>query len=143
VKNLNQKKGKIPSYHTPGSIGLDVPTRDGFTLMPGELKRVDTGLQFNLPEDIYIDLRNKSGLAAKSVDLKGCLVDSDYRGNVFVIMHNFGSKPVDFIEGQNIAQIVFVKRIFVELEPVLDFTNDDFEDCNERGDTAGFKRIYL
>jgi dUTP pyrophosphatase len=106
----------LPSYQTEGSAGLDVCANlvfgdraAGFVLQPGERRLVPTGLRVEIPEGYEIQMRPRSGLALKQgltlVNTPGT-IDSDYRGEIGVILINHGAQPVTVTHGMRIAQMV-------------------------------------
>ncbi|RYG46466.1 dUTP diphosphatase [bacterium] len=98
-----------PTYATPGAAGMDVRCMEAFALAPGEQKAVPTGLRFAVPEGYEIQARPRSGLAMKHgiamVNAPGT-IDSDFRGEVQVLLINLGSDVVTFDKGDRIAQFV-------------------------------------
>lgn len=114
VKVLDHGKGlKLPSYETAGSAGMDlraaVPNGKPVTLKPGQRQMIKTGLSIALPDSFEAQIRPRSGLAAKygvtCLNTPGT-IDSDYRGEIKVILINHGD--VDFViqRGERIAQMV-------------------------------------
>ena len=122
VKRLDSKV-KIPQYKTSGSSGMDLMAfvKNSIKIEPNTLELVPTGLSVAIPEDLEIQIRPRSGLAAKSsisvLNTPGT-IDSDYRGVLKVILFNHGNK--DFIVNNNdrIAQMVLTPVIKMELEEV-------------------------
>ena len=122
VKRLDSKV-KIPQYKTSGSSGMDLMAfvKNSIKIEPNTLELVPTGLSVAIPEDLEIQIRPRSGLAAKSsisvLNTPGT-IDSDYRGELKVILFNHGNK--DFIVNNNdrIAQMVLTPVIKMELEEV-------------------------
>ena len=122
VKRLDSKV-KIPQYKTSGSSGMDLMAfvKNSIKIEPNTLELVPTGLSVAIPEDLEIQIRPMSGLAAKSsisvLNTPGT-IDSDYRGELKVILFNHGNK--DFIINNNdrIAQMVLTPVIKMELEEV-------------------------
>lgn len=123
-----------PQYQTPGSAGLDLATTIDFGLQPGEYRTIPTGLSIALPQGYEAQVRPRSGLAAKHgigmVNAPGT-IDSDYRGQIHVILINHGQNYVEFRKGDRIAQMVISPVIQVEL------VQFDQLDETERG-TGGF-----
>lgn len=121
VKVVN-RSGTIPSYKTAGAAGADLSSAQELILMPGQYRAVDTGLSFEIPEDYECQIRARSGLAANHgvTVLNGVgTVDSDFRGNVKVILINHGQLPFAIRKGDRIAQAVFApvtRATFVEAE---------------------------
>jgi dUTP pyrophosphatase len=111
---------ELPRYETDGAAGMDLRADEPFALAPGERRVVPTGLALELPPGYEGQVRPRSGLAARSgialVNAPGT-VDSDYRGEVKVIVVNLGQEPVSFARGDRIAQLVVapVARARIEL----------------------------
>ena len=122
VKRLDTKV-KIPEYKTIGSSGMDLMAfiENSIKILPNTLELIPTGLSIAIPEDLEIQIRPRSGLAAKSsitvLNTPGT-IDSDYRGEIKIILFNHGNK--DFIVNNNdrIAQMVLTPVIKMEIEEV-------------------------
>jgi dUTP pyrophosphatase len=103
----------LPAPATSGSAGFDVCSAEtDFTLASGERRAVGTGLVFELPLGFEMQVRPRSGLALKhGITLPNApgTIDSDYRGELKIIMHNLGSDPVEIRRGDRIAQLVFAR----------------------------------
>ena len=106
----------LPRYETPGSAGADVRANlpeaaraAGLTLAPGARAIVPSGLRVEIPEGYEIQVRPRSGLAAKHgvtlVNTPGT-IDSDYRGPLGILMINLGAEPFTVAHGDRIAQLV-------------------------------------
>ena len=99
----------LPSYATHGAAGMDVVAAEDLDLMPGQRHAVATGFKVAIPEGYEIQVRPRSGLALKhgiSVPNTPGTIDSDYRGELKVIMINHGSEPFPIRRGERIAQLV-------------------------------------
>ncbi|MCR5612382.1 dUTP diphosphatase [Treponema sp.] len=126
----------IPQYKTKGAAGADICAHlsESITLKPMERFAVPTGLFFEIPEGFEIQVRPRSGLAIKNgitcLNTPGT-IDSDYRGEVKVILVNLGTEDFVINNGDRIAQIV--------VSPVTlgNFVITDKLDETERG-TGGF-----
>ena len=122
VKRLDTKV-KIPEYKTIGSSGMDLMAfiENSIKILPNTLELIPTGLSIAIPEDLEIQIRPRSGLAAKSsitvLNTPGT-IDSDYRGEIKIILFNHGNK--DFIVNNNdrIAQMILTPVIKMEIEEV-------------------------
>ena len=121
----------LPSRGSVGSVGLDLRSVDKVTVNPGERKLVDTGLAFVLPAGTYGRLAPRSSLSCKGIDVKAGVIDPDYRGEVKVLLYNFGTEPFTFDEGTRIAQLILEKVTFANVEEILEL------DDTARGD-GGF-----
>lgn len=110
VKRLPHGEGlELPKYATPGAAGMDVLSAEDVVLEPGMRHPVATGLAVAIPDGFEIQVRPRSGLALKhgvSVPNTPGTIDSDYRGELKVIMINFGSEPFAIHRGDRIAQLV-------------------------------------
>ena len=111
VKRLPHFEGlTLPAYATAGAAGMDVLAAENVTLAPGERWPVATGLALAIPHGYEIQVRPRSGLALKhgiSVPNAPGTIDSDYRGELKVILINHGQTPFEVRRGDRIAQLVF------------------------------------
>jgi dUTP pyrophosphatase len=98
-----------PSYASAGAAGLDVVAAETVTLVPGARHAVATGFAIAIPEGYEVQVRPRSGLALKygitCLNTPGT-IDSDYRGEIRVILANLGQEPFDVVRGERIAQLV-------------------------------------
>ena len=99
----------IPARATEHAAGLDVVAAEDLTLEPGQRHAVATGFAIAIPEGYEVQVRPRSGLALKHgitcLNAPGT-IDSDYRGEVKVILANLGSEPFEVRRGERIAQLV-------------------------------------
>jgi len=118
----------LPRYETAGSAGLDLRADEPVTLAPGERRLVPTGLAIELPHGHEGQVRPRSGLALRlgvgMVNAPGT-IDSDYRGEVGVILVNHGQEPVSFARGERIAQLVIAPVVRAELVLVEELAGSD------------------
>jgi len=125
---------KPPEYATPGSAGMDLRSVETFELQPMERRLARTGLRIAVPEGYEAQVRPRSGLALKHglsmVNTPGT-IDSDYRGELGVILINLGQEVVKISAGDRIAQLVICPVARVEITVVEDL------DDTERGE-GGF-----
>jgi dUTP pyrophosphatase len=110
LRRLPHSEGlPLPTYASDGAAGLDVVAAESLTLEPGERHAVATGFAIAIPEGFEVQVRPRSGLALKNgitcLNTPGT-IDSDYRGEVKVILANLGDQPFEVIRGERIAQIV-------------------------------------
>ena len=111
VKVYNGSNNELPKYETIGSAGMDVRA-DILTpevLLPGKSAIIPTGLFVEIPQGYEIQVRSRSGLAAKKqvFVLNGIgTIDSDYRNGIGVILMNLGAEPFTINPGDRIAQLV-------------------------------------
>jgi len=113
----------LPSYATVGSAGMDLyaAVTSEVTIQPSETLLVPTGYSIELPEGIEAEVRPRSGLAIKHqigiLNSPGT-IDSDYRGEIKVILTNFGKEPFTIRRGDRIAQLVVHRYVRVAWEEV-------------------------
>tara|TARA_B100000945_G_scaffold254498_1_gene211614 strand:+ start:1015 stop:1452 length:438 start_codon:yes stop_codon:yes gene_type:complete len=122
VKKLNSKV-KLPEYKTKGSSGMDLMAfiDTPIKILPNTLEIIPTGLYIAIPEDLEIQIRPRSGLAAKfkiAVLNTPGTIDSDYRGEIKIILFNHGNKEFIVNNNDRIAQMVLTPIIKMVLEEV-------------------------
>ena len=109
VKIINKSKHELPKYKTPGSAGADLRANidEPVRLQPGERALVPTGIHIELPVGYEGQVRGRSGNAIKlGVVAHLGTIDSDYRGDIGVIIFNNGYEPVEINDGDRIGQLV-------------------------------------
>lgn len=125
----------LPATATAGSAGHDVCSAEpDFVLEPGARRAVATGLVFELPLGIEMQVRPRSGLALKhgvTVANAPGTIDPDYRGELKVILQNTGADPVEIRRGDRVAQLVFARYERPLIQETLELSE------TARG-TAGF-----
>ena len=124
IKKLSSEV-KLPSYKTTGASGMDLMAfiRSSVTIKPKSSILIPTGLSLAFSEDYEIQIRPRSGLAAKnniSVLNTPGTIDSDYRGEIKVIVYNHGSEDFIINNGDRIAQMILMPVIKMELEETSD-----------------------
>mgnify|MGYP001203051912 FL=1 len=126
VKILIKKTSKeviTPKYKTDGSSGVDLSAflDKEVVIKPNSSELIPTGLQVAIPKDLEIQIRPRSGLAAKEnigvLNSPGT-IDSDYRGELKIILFNHGNKDFIINNGDRIAQMVLVPILKMEFEEV-------------------------
>ncbi len=122
----------LPAYATEHSAGMDVVSAESLVLAPGARHAVATGFAVAIPEGYEVQVRPRSGLALKHgitcLNTPGT-IDSDYRGEVRVILANLGGEPFEIVRGERIAQLVPA--------PVLRARFEEVEDLGETARGAG------
>lgn len=136
VKIINKSNNALPEYQTSGAAGMDIRAfvPSDIKIKPGEVKLVPTGLYLEIPNGYEIQVRARSGLALKnSIGVANGIgtIDSDYRGELCVILVNFGQDEFVVKNGDRIAQMVLNKY-----EPI-EFVVDEELSSTERGE-GGF-----
>ena len=126
VKILIKKTNKeviTPKYKTDGSSGVDLSAflEKKVVIKPNSSELIPTGLQVAIPEELEIQIRPRSGLAAKkSIGVLNSpgTIDSDYRGELKIILFNHGKEDFIINNGDRIAQMVLVPIVKMEFEEV-------------------------
>lgn len=108
----------LPAYATAGAAGFDLPAAEALTLPAGEHRLVKTGFAMAIPPGFEAQVRPRSGLAAKHgvtvLNAPGT-IDSDYRGEIGVILVNHGRQPFLVERGMRIAQVVVAAVVQAKL----------------------------
>jgi dUTP pyrophosphatase len=127
---VNKSDNPLPHYATEGSSGMDIRAyiNDAITLKPQERTLVPTGLFIELPFGYEAQIRPRSGLAIKQgitcLNTPGT-IDSDYRGEIKIILINLSQEEQSINSGDRIAQMVIQKTEQVKLEPVTILTETE------------------
>ena len=133
LKRLGHGEGlPLPAYATQGAAGMDIVSAENVTLSPGERHPVATGLSVAIPLGYEIQVRPRSGLALKhgiAVPNTPGTIDSDYRGELKVILINHGTESFVIERGDRVAQLV--------LAPVVQAVWDEVEELDSTGRGAG------
>ncbi len=128
IKIINKSKHEIPTYETKGSAGMDLRANieESITLKPLDRVIVKTGLFIALPVGFEAQVRPRSGLAAKKgitvLNAPGT-IDSDYRGEIGVILVNISNEEFHIKDGERIAQLVIAKHeqiTWTEVEKLIE-----------------------
>jgi len=129
VKRLPHGEGlDLPRYATAGAAGMDVLSAEEVTLAPGARHPVATGLSVAIPPGYEIQVRPRSGLALKhgiSVPNTPGTIDSDYRGELKVILINHGAEPFPIHRGDRIAQLVLAPVTVAQWYEVMELDDTD------------------
>jgi dUTP pyrophosphatase len=134
-----------PTRANPSDAGLDVyfspedPSEMMATIKPGQSMVLPTGLKFGVPHGYMLEVKNRSGVAAKRGLLVGaCVIDSGYDGEVFINLHNVGAEEQHILPGTKIAQVVMVPVVHFR---AVETTQDNLYNwypitISDRGDGA-------
>lgn len=123
----------LPKYQTSGSAGMDIHSNVDKVMRSGEIFGVPTGFKIAIPEGYELQIRPRSGLARRGLTMPNSpgTIDSDFRGEVLVLMINLSNQDIEIKKGDRIAQAVLKRFEKSELEEV-----EELEDT-ERG-SGGF-----
>lgn len=143
VKRLSHGEGlPLPAYATSGAAGMDVVSAEEVTIAPGARHAVATGLAVAIPAGYEIQVRPRSGLALKhgvTVPNTPGTIDSDYRGELKVILINLGTEPFTVARGDRVAQLVLAPVVQAAWDEVaeLDATTRGAGGFGSTGGHAG------
>ena len=114
-------RAKIPCRKSDGAAGYDLQGIEDMRIPSGERRLISTGLSMKIPEGLYGHIAPRSGLALKKgLSVGAGVIDSDYRGDIGVLLFNQGSEDVNIQIGDRIAQIIFEKIAVPEVEEVTE-----------------------
>ena len=139
IKKLNEK-ARIPTYGSEFAAGADLYAclDADVTIAPAETLLIHTGLAMQIPEGLVGLIYARSGLASKkglAPANKVGVIDSDYRGEIMVALHNHGTIPQTISDGERIAQIVFAPYYAAEFS-VVDELDDTTRGAGGFGSTG-------
>ena len=129
IKRLS-KEVSLPKYETSGSSGMDLAAYidSNININPGQTAIIPTGLALSIPKGFEVQIRPRSGLAAKqkiSVLNTPGTIDADYRGEIKVILINLGPEPFKVEKGLRIAQMVVCPIVQAQLKEVDDLSETE------------------
>ena len=129
IKRLS-KEVLLPKYETSGSSGMDLVANieANMNIDPGKTAIIPTGLALSIPKGFEVQIRPRSGLAAKqkiSVLNTPGTIDSDYRGEIKVILINLGHEPFKVEKGLRVAQMVVCPIVQARLKEVDDLSETE------------------
>ena len=144
IRRLPNGEGlALPAYATHGAAGMDVLSAEDLTLAPGQRYAVATGFALAIPEGYEIQVRPRSGLAFKyGITLPNTpgTIDSDYRGELKILLVNYGEEPFPIKRGDRIAQLVLAPVTLAQWQEV-DFLDGTLRGEGGFGSTGGHARL--
>ena len=146
IKKLNSRV-QIPNYKTDGSSGMDLMAfiKNSIIIKPQESALIPTGISIAIPENTEVQVRPRSGLAAKSsisvLNTPGT-IDSDYRGEIKIILFNHSKEEFIINNNDRIAQMVLMPIIKAEFEEVEDLPKT-LRGSGGFGSTGKWKKIWI
>ncbi len=138
MKFTKVRNVKTPTYGTDGSAGLDfyIPSDQEFELRPGESINIPSGIKMIIPKGYAGIFFNKSGVAVKGLLVGACVVDSDYRGEVHLNIHNVSQSIRYFSAGQKLVQMLITPVFHVP--SLLEIKEDEFNQSSTQRGEGGF-----
>jgi dUTP pyrophosphatase len=144
VKRLPHGEGlALPAYATSGAAGMDVVSAEDVTLAPGARHAVATGLSMAIPAGFEIQVRPRSGLALKhgiTVPNTPGTIDSDYRGELKIILINHGAEDFAIARGDRVAQLVLAPVVQAAWQEVAEL-DETVRGAGGFGSTGGHKQL--
>lgn len=141
MKFIKCREVKSPARGTPESAGLDffIPQNEydeSIVIRPGESVNIPSGIKMIIPKGKAGIFFNKSGVGVKGVIVGACVVDSDYRGEVHLNVHNVSNEEVEFRPGQKLVQMLLID---VDLVSPEEITKEEFtKESNTIRGSGGF-----
>lgn len=126
VKRIGEHALPLPSRASYGAAGFDLMAADGVAVYPGQRVVIPTGFAWSIPPAWVGMIRPRSGLAVKhGLDVLAGVVDSDYRGEVKVVLINHGERALEFQQGDRIAQMVIQPVVTLEACEVAELADTE------------------
>lgn len=115
---------KIPTMGTSGSAGIDffVPNDCNSTLMPNQSELIPSGIKVNIPDGYYLHGANKGSIGSKGLVLGACIIDNDFKGEIFIDIHNISNKILYITPGMKLAQFILLPFEHVDL---IEYESED------------------
>ncbi len=123
IKKLHPD-AKIPSHNNEHAAGFDIYSVEDVILYPNETKAVSTGIAVEIPEGKVLLLWDSSGMGFKGIHRFSGVLDSDYRGEIKVVLHNHTKEPYKIQKGDRIIQAI-----------IQDYYKAEFQNTNELSET--------
>ena len=126
IAKLNPE-AELPKYKTDGASGMDLYSIESAEINPGEIKIVKTGIAIEIPKGYEGQVRPRSGLAVKGITVVNTpgTIDSDYRGEIMVILTNLGKEKFVVNKKDRIAQLIINKYEKANLVEVKELSNTE------------------
>jgi dUTP pyrophosphatase len=128
---------KIPTRAYGGNAGLDIYADGYYSLFPGDITEVKTGIKIQIPKGYVGLIWNKSGLAKLEIHTVGGVIDSGYRGEIIILVKNLSEDIFNITKGQQIAQILIQK-----VEPLEIVENKIYDDTDRCGNGFGSSGLF-
>ncbi len=124
IKKLHPS-AKIPIYASEGAAGFDIYSVEDVSILPGETKAVGSGIAVEVPEGKVLEIWDRGGMGFRGIHRFAGVVDSDYRGEIKIVLNNSTKETFEIKKGERIAQGM-----------IKDFYKAEFEEVGELEDTA-------
>lgn len=125
---LMQYGTRIPTKANPFAACFDIYSAADVLLKAGKTTKIPTNIKIESPETHHIQLYSRSSMAKRNIIVVGGVIDTDYRGEIFVMLHNSSDSDYQIVESDRIAQFKFVENIDAKFKVVDELS------CTERAD---------
>ena len=115
IKKL-KKDAKLPKYHHPGDVGMDLYSMDEYTIAPGEKHYFYHGFALEFPEGYAAIIKDKSSISKAGLHTMGGVFDAGFRGEYNTLLVNLSNEPYTVETGDKVAQLVIFPVVIAELE---------------------------
>ncbi len=105
----------FPKQATPSSVGFDFKSPEDFTFESFKPYKINLGFRLDMPDDTFCQLNLRSSIGSKGVILLANTIDPDYKNDIFLSLMCLAGEPISFKKGQRIGQLIFSKRLLVQL----------------------------
>ena len=134
VNIMTKDNAKLPEAKSNGAAGFDIFSNNKYTILPGEIVKISTGVALEMPSGYWAKIEGRSGLALKGLTPIGGVIDNDYRGEIHVILINLGKNVVHIFRHVRIAQLTFTKQIQPRFQVSYNLSNTE-RGCKGFGST--------
>ena len=117
IKKLKEN-AKLPKYHHPGDVGMDLYSMEEYTIAPGERHFFYHGFALEFPEGYAAIVKDKSSISKAGLHTMGGVFDAGFRGEYNTLLVNLSNEPYTVEEGDKVAQLVILPVVLADLEEV-------------------------
>lgn len=132
---LDQPNSKVPERKTCGSAGYDLYACESAVIKPHGFKLINTGIRIKLPQNSYMRIAPRSGLAVRGIDVGAGVIDSDYTGVIHILLFNHADTDFNVTIGDRIAQGI-IESIMTPDVQVVDSLQQTERGCGGFGSTG-------
>lgn len=133
---LNNPLAKVPTKSSPESAGYDLYSIEDIKLDPHSRKLISTGIKIKFPKEYYGRVAPRSGLSCKGIDIGAGVIDSDYRGEIKVLLINNSENIFNVEISDRIAQLIFEKYENDAEFELVDILNETYRGCKGFGSSG-------
>ena len=124
VKRLNEN-AKLPERKHEEDAGLDLYSCEEVEILPNEIKTINTGIAIEIPKGYFGLIKDRSGLATKGLHVLAGVIDSNYRGEVKVVLINLSKEKIKIEKNSRIAQLIIIPYLKVNIQEVEELSQTE------------------